>query len=93
MAAAGWSTERLLRLLTAGAAITIVALLLAIALRLAVGGAPAFERFGAGFLVGTTWDVVNGIYGALPFVVGTVFQCPDPFPTMSIYDKVRPDSG
>ena len=72
MAAAGWSTERLFRVLTAAAAVTIVALLLAIALRLAVDGAPAFERFGPGFLVGTTWDVVNGVYGALPFVVGTV---------------------
>ena len=72
MAAAGWSTERSFRVLTAAAAVTIVALLLAIALRLAVGGAPAFEQFGPGFLVGTTWDVVNGVYGALPFVVGTI---------------------
>jgi phosphate transport system permease protein len=57
---------------TAAAAVALVALLLAIALRLAVGSAPAFERFGLGFLVGTTWDVVNGVYGALPFVVGTI---------------------
>jgi phosphate transport system permease protein len=49
-----------------------VLLLLAIAARLAVGSAPAFARFGPGFLTGTTWDVVNGVYGALPFVVGTL---------------------
>ncbi len=72
MAAAGWSTERLFRVFTAAAAVAIVALLLAIALRLAIGSAPAFEQFGLGFLVGTTWDVVNGVYGALPFVVGTI---------------------
>ena len=51
---------------------TIVVLLIAIAVRLAVGSAPAFAQFGPGFLTGTTWDVVNGVYGALPFVVGTL---------------------
>ena len=51
---------------------TIVFLLVAIALRLAVGSAPTFAQFGPGFLTGTTWDVVNGVYGALPFVVGTL---------------------
>ena len=57
------------RLLAAVAAVTIVALLVAIGARLAVGSAPTFEQFGLGFLVESTWDVVNGVYGALPFIV------------------------
>ncbi len=47
-------------------------LLVAIAARLAAGSASTWQRFGAGFLVGQTWDVVNGVYGALPFIVGTI---------------------
>jgi phosphate transport system permease protein len=70
--AGGWPLERLFRLLAAAGAVTIVALLAALAVRLAVGSASAWERFGLGFLTGSTWDVVNGIYGALPFIVGTV---------------------
>jgi len=58
--------------LTAGAAIAIVALLIGIALRLATASAPTWQQFGPGFLTGTSWDVVNGVYGALPFIVGTI---------------------
>jgi phosphate transport system permease protein len=72
VAAGGWPTERLFRLLTMTAAFTIVLLLIAIAVRLGVGSSLTWEKFGLGFLTGTTWDVVNGVYGALPFIVGTI---------------------
>ncbi len=42
------------------------------ALVLFQGGRPALERFGFGFLFGTTWDPVHGEFGALPFIVGTL---------------------
>jgi len=34
----------------------------------------ALEKFGLGFITGTTWDPIAGIYGALPFIVGTVLS-------------------
>ena len=32
----------------------------------------SFHTFGLGYLVGTRWDVTSQVYGALPFVVGTL---------------------
>jgi len=72
LAARGLPTELVFRVLTAGAAIAIVALLIGIAVRLAAASAPTWQQFGPGFLTGTSWDVVNGVYGALPFIVGTI---------------------
>jgi phosphate transport system permease protein len=53
----------------AWAMVAILALLLVL---LAVNSREALVRFGAGFVTGTTWDPVAGIYGALPFIVGTL---------------------
>ena len=39
---------------------------------LCVGAWPAIRRFGLGFIVGKGWDPVHLIFGALPFIVGTV---------------------
>ena len=36
------------------------------------GALPAIGRFGPGFIVKTGWDPVHLVFGALPFVVGTV---------------------
>jgi phosphate transport system permease protein len=59
-------------LITAVAAFGTVGLLVAIGVRLLLGSADAWQRFGLGFVTGTTWDVVNGVYGALPFIAGTL---------------------
>lgn len=37
-----------------------------------VNSAPARTKFGWGFLTGLIWDPVNDIYGALPFIYGTL---------------------
>ena len=37
-----------------------------------VGAWPAMKRFGPGFLVHTGWDPVHLVFGALPFIVGTI---------------------
>ncbi len=44
------------------------------AMVLTVGAAalPAIHKFGLGFFVGRTWDPVREVFGALPFVYGTV---------------------
>jgi len=49
-----------------------VVLVVALAAMLLLNGEEAITTFGLGFLGGTTWDPVAGIYGALPFIVGTI---------------------
>src|SRR5947207_14419294 len=53
-------------------AIAIVVLLIAVAGLLAASSLQTWGTFGLGFLTGITWDPVAGIYGALPFIVGTI---------------------
>lgn len=50
----------------------LVALIVGIATLLALNGDDARSRFGLGFLTGTEWDPIAGVYGALPFIVGTI---------------------
>ncbi|HEV2549439.1 MAG TPA: phosphate ABC transporter permease subunit PstC [Stellaceae bacterium] len=35
----------------------------------------AIQKFGLGFLVGTTWDPVAEVFGTLPTIVGTIAKC------------------
>jgi phosphate transport system permease protein len=64
--------DRLFRGASGVFAVSIVILLIAVGGLLAVSSLQTWGTFGPGFLTGTTWDPVAGIYGALPFVVGTV---------------------
>jgi phosphate transport system permease protein len=41
---------------------------------LALGGWPAFARFGPGFLVHSTWDPVKEVYGASAAIAGTLIS-------------------
>lgn len=54
------------------AAIVVVLLLAAIFVSLIVSSVPAIRNLGLRFLTGTTWDPVSGVFGALPFLVGTL---------------------
>ncbi len=36
------------------------------------GSVPAFAKFGWGFITTSTWDPVSEVFGALPFVFGTI---------------------
>jgi phosphate transport system permease protein len=51
----------------------VVILLVAILLSLVFASLPAIRNFGMGFLIKTTWDPVKSEFGALPFVIGTLF--------------------
>ncbi len=64
--------DRLFRGGTRVLAWTIVAILVSVGILLAVNGSLAFQTFGLGFITGTTWDPVKDVYGALPYVVGTL---------------------
>ena len=50
----------------------VVGLIVAVAALLVVNGGQALSRFGLGFLTGTEWDPIAGVYGALPFIIGTL---------------------
>jgi len=50
----------------------VVLLVAAIAYSLTSAAMPAIRRFGAAFLWTSRWDPVHSIFGALPFVFGTV---------------------
>jgi phosphate transport system permease protein len=54
------------------AAWTVVALLILIGVLLYANSRLTWETFGLGFITGQTWDPVAGIYGAFPFIVGTI---------------------
>jgi phosphate transport system permease protein len=64
--------DRLFRLLTTGLAASILVVLMAIAVQLAITATPAVRTFGLGFVTGTDWDPVRDHYGALPFIFGTI---------------------
>lgn len=68
----GQLADRLFRGSSRIAAVVVVALLILIALLLAADSRLTWETFGVGFITGQTWDPVAVIYGALPFIVGTV---------------------
>jgi phosphate transport system permease protein len=52
----------------------VIATLGVVAAVLVVSSAPAWTRFGVDLITGTTWDPVRDVYGALPFIVGTLYS-------------------
>lgn len=68
----GYFREKVFNLFTGGAAWLVLALLIAIAVSMAWGGRLAFHTFGFGFITNGDWDVVNGQFGALVAIVGTL---------------------
>lgn len=57
-------------LVVIGAAMVI--LVLGILLTLIIESVPSIKSLGLKYLWGTTWDPVNNVYGAAPFLLGTV---------------------
>jgi ABC-type phosphate transport system permease subunit len=53
-------------------ALVMVVLVVGIFLTLIVQSIPSLKALGIKYLWGKTWDPVNNIYGALPFMVGTL---------------------
>ncbi|MDA4118633.1 MAG: phosphate ABC transporter permease subunit PstC [Thaumarchaeota archaeon] len=64
--------DRVLKGLVAGAAIFVIVLMAAIAYEMFVGSSASLEQFGFGFITGTVWDPVHTVYGALPYIYGTL---------------------
>ncbi len=53
-------------------ALVIFALVVLIVRELTQGSQQALQKFGWRFLVSSDWDPVNGVFGALPFIFGTL---------------------
>jgi phosphate transport system permease protein len=68
----GRRSETVFRLLLELAGLGVSALLAAILVSLLLASRPALVHNGLAFLTGTTWDPVADVYGALPFLVGTL---------------------
>jgi len=58
---------------TRGFGFLIIGILVAIGVVLVVDSWPAWQTFGLGLVTGTQWDPIREIYGAVPFVVGTLY--------------------
>ena len=58
--------------LATGAGVLVLVLLGAIILSLFIGGLPAFQAFGVGFLTSDDWDPVKEIFGAVVPIYGTI---------------------
>ncbi len=64
--------ETLFKRTLTGIGAAMVVLVLGILLTLIIGSIPSIKSLGIKYLWGTTWDPVNNIYGALPFLIGTL---------------------
>ncbi len=64
--------DRAFKCLTLLMAFSIFVLIALIGYELFVGSKPALHQFGWRFLISSDWDPGNDIYGALPFILGTL---------------------
>jgi len=64
--------DRAFKGLTLGLALTATALPILIALELARTSSPAIHHFGWKFISSQDWDPVHELFGALPFIYGTI---------------------
>jgi phosphate transport system permease protein len=64
--------DRLFVAVTSSLAAVVLLVLLGDTLSLIIESMPAIRRFGFSFLISTDWDPVNEVFGALPFIYGTL---------------------
>lgn len=65
-------SEKAFRLSLVIIAILMVVIALSVFLTLVVQSFPSLKALGISYLWGTTWDPVSDVYGALPFLLGTL---------------------
>jgi len=66
-------SDTLFKLLTAVIASSIFVILGLMVYELSLGSQLSIQRFGMGFLTGTTWDpAISQVFGALPLILGTL---------------------
>jgi phosphate transport system permease protein len=67
-------TEKVFRQVLTIMGLIMIILVLGILLTLVVQSLPSIKSLGAGYLWSKVWDPVQDIYGALPFLVGTLIS-------------------
>ena len=60
------------RLVTTIVSLTAPVVLIAVLVVVLISAVPSLERFGPGFLVSRDWNPVKDLFGALPFIYGTL---------------------
>ena len=65
-------SERVFRLTLVVSGGFIVLLLLGVLVTLFIGAVPSIRQFGVSFLISKTWDASSEVFGALPFLAGTL---------------------
>jgi len=65
-------SDRVFKLITASAALVILALMVGFFIQLLWYSMPAISKFGFKFLISVEWDPVKNIFGAMPSIVGTL---------------------
>ena len=71
----GRYNDRIFRGTSRASAWVVIAIIVGIGVMLLLGSLQAFREFGViPFVTGTTWDPVRDIYGALPYIVGTLLS-------------------
>lgn len=69
-----FADDWLLRILTGGFALLLVAIVTAIGIELVRQSQLSIAKFGWSFWTSETWDPVSGEFGALPFIWGTLYS-------------------
>jgi len=64
--------DKIFKTITLLAALTIIVLIFALGYILFDSSKVSIDKFGFKFLTGTNWDSVEGIFGALPYIYGTL---------------------
>ncbi|WPL18936.1 Phosphate transport system permease protein PstC [Thiorhodovibrio winogradskyi] len=72
--ASDYAVDKALRIIVQGAAAVILLLVAYIVFELGRQAFPAMLSFGPGFLVGTEWNVQQGVFGILPEIWGTLYS-------------------
>ena len=74
IASRGRLSDKIFINLTLVSALLIVALLLGFIVVLNIDAMPAIRKFGAAFIISSSWDPVKDSFGALPAIYGTVLS-------------------
>ena len=64
--------DRIFRAVASGGALLVLAVLVAIGFQMARAASLSFREFGVAFVWSSVWDPVGRVFGALPFVWGTL---------------------
>ena len=72
MAQTGTIGDKVFRTILIVAASTILIIVAAMVYMMVMNSLPTIKEFGFGFLIGSDWQPASSIYGALPFIYGTI---------------------